>query len=118
MFSFGQQIENKKELDLAIERYFKAADANLHVKLLCEDAVIDIPSHEMLLRPTQTLQRLCDHLGVTCPKDYIEKCRKILKAPSVTRNKVIWTKEQKERVTNMMKHYSFLEEYSFDELPK
>lgn len=72
----------------------------------------------MLLGPKETLQRLCDHLGVTCPKDYVEKCRKILRAPSVTRDKVLWMKEQKERVTKKMKDYPFLEEYSFDEHPK
>ncbi|XP_078370634.1 uncharacterized protein LOC144654375 isoform X2 [Oculina patagonica] len=114
----GLKIENKEELDRAIERYFKAADANRRVKLQYKDAVIDIPAHEMLLRPKETLQRLCEHLGVTCPKDYVEKCIKILRAPSVTRDKVVWTKEQKEWVTNKMKDYPFLEEYSFDEHPK
>ena len=114
----GQQIENKEELDRAIERYFELADATQFVKLHCKDAVIDIPAHEMLLRPKETLQKLCDHLGVSCPKNYVEKCRGVLRAPSVTRDKVLWTNEQVERVAKMMKGYDFLEGYSFDELPK
>lgn len=118
LFSFGQQIENKEELDRAIEHYFELADATQFVKLHCKDAVIDIPAHEMLLRPEETLRKLCDHLGVSCPKTYVENCREVLRAPSVTRDKVLWTNEQIERVTKMMKEYYFLEEYSFDELPR
>lgn len=114
----GLKIDNKEELDRAIEHYFELADATQFVKLLCKDAVIDIPAHEMLLRPKETLKKLCDHLGVSCPKNYVEKCREILRAPSVTRDKVLWTKQQIERVTKMMKDYHFLQEYSFDELPK
>ena len=41
-----------------------------------------------MLRPKETLQRLCDHLGVTCFGDYIEKCIKILYGtPSFTGEK-------------------------------
>ena len=116
--SFGRQIENKQELDRAIERYFELVDATQFIKLHCKDAVIDIPAHEMLLRPKETLKKLCDHLGVSCPKHYVEKCREILRAPSVTRDKVLWTKQQIERVTKMMKDYNFLQQYSFDEHPK
>ena len=94
------------------------ADATQFVKLHYKDAVIDIPAHEMLLRPKEILQKLCDHLGVSCPKNFVEKCQKVLRAPSVTRDKVLWTDEQIERVAKMMKDYHFLEEYSFDELPK
>ena len=72
-----------------------------------------------MLRPKETLLRLCDHLGVTCSEDYIKKCSKILYGtPSVTRDYVVWTDEQKARVTEMMKDYPFLKQFSFDEYPK
>ena len=72
-----------------------------------------------MLRPKETLLRLCDHLGVACSEDYVEKCSKVLYGtPSVTRDKVVWTEEQKTRVIQMMKMYPFLKEYSFDEYPK
>ena len=94
------------------------AASNQRVREQYGDAVLDIPGHETVLRPRKTLQRLCDHLGVTCSEDYFEKCSKILYgAPSVTRNKVVWTNEQKERVTKMMKKYSFLKGYSFAKYP-
>ena len=113
-----QQIDNKTKLDGQITYYFKMAASNQRVREQYGDAVLDVPGHELVLRPRETLQKLCDHLGVTCFEDYIEKCSKILfGAPSVTRNKVVWTEDQKERVTEMMKSYPFLKGYSFDKYP-
>ena len=94
------------------------ASATQRVRERYGDAVLDVLGHETVLRPRETLQRLCGHLGVTCSEDYFEKCSKILYGtPSVTRNKVVWTEEQKQRVTKMTKDYSFLKEYSFDKYP-
>ncbi|KAJ7382041.1 hypothetical protein OS493_037529 [Desmophyllum pertusum] len=112
------QINNTTQLEHAIASYFGKAASNQRVRERYGDAVIDIPGHETVLRPKETLQRLCDHLGVTCSEDYFEKCSRILYgAPSVTRDKVVWTEEQKARVTKMMKNYTFLKEYSFVKSP-
>ena len=116
-FNF-QQKNNKERLDTKIDNYLQMAASNKRIRERYGDAVLDIQGHETVLRPRETLQRLCDHLGVTCYEEYIEKCTKILfGTPSVTRNKVVWTEEQKERVTEMMKNYPFLKEYSFDKYP-
>ena len=102
-----------------IKNYFQLADANQRVREHYGDAVLDIPGHETVLRPRETIKKLCDHLGVTCSEDYLEKCSKIMYGtPSVTRNKIVWTDELKSRVTKLMKNYPFLENYSFDEYPK
>ena len=105
-------------LDKFIDLYFIRAASNQRVRERYGDAVLDIPAHETVLRPRKTLQRLCDHLQVACFEDYLEKCSKILYgAPLVTRNTVVWTNEQKQRVTKMMKKYSFLKGYSFVKYP-
>ncbi|XP_078372213.1 uncharacterized protein LOC144655905 isoform X1 [Oculina patagonica] len=115
----GVKINNATELDKAIDFYFGLAAANQRVRERYRDAVIDIPGHETVLRPKETLQRLCDHLGVTCSENYLEKCSRILYGvPSVTRNKVVWTTKQKVRVTKMMNNFPFLKSYSFDDYPK
>ena len=105
-------------MEKSINRYFKLAAANQRIRELYGDEVVDIAGHETILRPKETLQRLCDHLNVACSEDYFEKCSKILfSTPSITRHKVVWTEEQKVRVTQMMKNYSFLREFSFDKYP-
>ena len=99
-----------------IELYFNLTKASQRVRERFGDAVIDISGHETILRPKQTLQKLCHHLGVTCTEDYVEKCSKILYgSPSVTRDKIVWTEEQKQRVTELMKKYLFLRDFSFDD---
>ncbi|KAJ7382040.1 hypothetical protein OS493_037528 [Desmophyllum pertusum] len=114
----GVKINKSTELERAIKNYFQMAASNQRVRERYGDAVIDIPGHETVIRPKETLQRLCDHLGVTCSEDYFEKCSRILYgAPSVARDKVVWTEEQKARVTKMTKNYTFLKDYSFDEYP-
>ncbi|KAL9986834.1 hypothetical protein ACROYT_G001040 [Oculina patagonica] len=114
----GAKIDNKENLDAEIKRYFQMAASSQSVRESYGDSVLDIPGHETVLRPKQTLQRLCDHLRVTCSEDYIEKCSKILfGTPSVTRHTVVWTEEQKERVTKIIQNYPFLKEYSFDKYP-
>ena len=117
LFPF-RQINNTIKLEKEIDLYFVLADTNQRIRERYGNAVIDIPGHETVLRPKETLRRLCDHLGVTCSEEYFEKCSKILfDTPSVTRNTVVWTKEQIQRVTKKMKQYPFLEGYSFDKYP-
>ena len=112
------QINRKNYLERSIGQYFELAASNQRVKERYRDAVLDIPAHETVLRPRETLQRLCDHLGVTCSEDYFEKCSKVMYGrPSVTRDKVVWSDEQIKRVTEMMKSYPFLKDYSFDKYP-
>lgn len=102
-----------------IKNYFELADANQRVRERYRDAVLDIPGHETVLRPRETIKKLCNHLGVTCSEDYLQKCSKIMYGtPSITRNKIVWTEELKSRVTELIKNYPFLEHYSFDEYPK
>lgn len=89
----GTQINNTaQDLEKSVNRYFKLAAANQRVRELYGDEVVDIAGHETILRPKETLQRLCDHLNVACSEEYFEKCSNILfSTPSITRHKVVWT---------------------------
>ena len=113
------QVNNPKRLNAAIKYYFNSATANQRIRELYGDAVLDISGEEIVLRPREIIQKLCDHLGVTCYEEYIEGCSKILYGtPSITRNKIVWSDEQKNRVTDMIKNYPFLKNYSFDKYPE
>ena len=112
------QAKADSALERSIVQYFNLAAANQRVRERYGDAVLDVPAHETVLRPRETLQKLCDHLGVTCSEDYFEKCSKIMYGkPSVTRDKVVWSDEQIKRVTKMMKSYPFFKDFSFDKYP-
>ena len=77
--------------------------------------MIDLPSRSFVLKPKESLMKLCDFLGITCDEDYLEACAKILHGtPSITRDKVVWTDKQKQWVHNEIQKYSFLKGYDFE----
>ena len=79
-FILPSQLNDTRRLDLSINSYFKLATANQRVRERYGKAVIDISGHETVLRPRETIQRLCEHLRVTCSDDYLDKCSNITEA--------------------------------------
>ena len=77
--------------------------------------MIDIPSIEIVKKPAETLTKICAFLKITCSKEYIQDCAATVDpVPSITRDFVEWTKEQKARVYEQMKRFSFFKGYSYD----
>ena len=77
--------------------------------------MIDIPSMEIVKHPADTLRKICVFLEITCSEEYIQDCAATVDpVPSITRDFVEWSKEQKERVYEQMKEFSFLKDYSYD----
>ncbi|XP_078366322.1 uncharacterized protein LOC144650505 [Oculina patagonica] len=102
-------------LNNAIKSFFELIETNERIRQLYGDAVLDVLSHELILKPRATMERICTFLGVTCTEDYINQAENILFGkPSETRRTVVWTEEQKQRVYDEMKKYSFLQSFSFE----
>ena len=81
--------------------------------------VLDIPSMEIVKRPADTLRKICALLQVTCSENYIQDCANTVDPiPSITRDFVEWTENQKKTVYEQMKRFSFFEGYSFDKSDK
>ena len=77
--------------------------------------VIDVPSMEIVTNTVETLRRICQFLEITCTEQYLLDCAATVDpVPSITRDFVEWTAEQKDTVYEMMTKYSFFEGYSFD----
>ena len=78
--------------------------------------ILDVYSRDMIAKPRETLQKLCDFLGVPCYDEFVNSTIKILYSkPSKTRYSVHWTKEQKKRITIEIRKLKFLKSYfSFD----
>ena len=76
---------------------------------------IDVPSMEIVENPAETLRRICQFLEITCTEQYLLDCAATVDpVPSITRDFIEWTAEQKNRVYNMMAKYSFFGGYCFD----
>lgn len=103
-------------LDESINRYFGWAAGCNKARQAFPASVIDIPSLEIVKNPADTLRNICKFLGITCSERYIEGCAATVDpVPSMTRDFIEWTAEQKNRVYEEMKKYSFFDSYSYDQ---
>ena len=110
-----QQVNAPEELEANIRNYFTMAEGSNKARETFPGNVIDIPSMEIVKNPAETLRRICQFLEITCTEQYLKDCGATVDpVPSITRDFIEWTTEQKNTVYNMMKHYPFFEGYSFD----
>jgi len=110
------QILAPEILDQQTRKYFFRARGSNKAREAFPGQVIDIPSMEIIKHPGHTLRKVCAFLEITCSEDYIQDCAATVDpVPSITRDYVVWSKEQKERVYEQMKEFSFFKGYSYDE---
>ena len=116
LFRLWSQVDKPESLSTFIQNYFGRTEANERIRQKYD--VLDLPGHELVQQPKQSMQKLCDYLDIICEEDYIEACAKLLYGePSITRNHVVWTDEQKRWVQQEIDKYSFLRRYSFESYP-
>ena len=110
-----QQVKATEELDGKIKTYFRMAEGSNRAREALPGSVIDIPSMEIVKNPVETLKKVCKFLEITCTEKYLQDCAATVDpVPSITRDFIEWTAEQKNTVYEEMKKYSFFESYSFD----
>jgi len=110
-----RQVNAPDVLEIETQNYFDMAEGCNKAKEAFPGSVIDVPSMEIVKNPVETLRRICQFLEITCTEQYLQDCAATVDpVPSITRNFIEWTAEQKNTVYDMMKKYPFFEGYSFD----
>ena len=110
-----RQVNAPDELEIETQNYFDMAEGCNKAREAFLDSVIDVPSMEIVRNPVETLERICQFLEITCTEQYLLDCAATVDpVPSITRDFIEWTAEQKNTVYDMMKKYPFFEDYSFD----
>ena len=110
-------MNNSAILEWAIKYYFLRATTNRELLARRGNIILNLKSHETIQRPHETIQKLCNHVMVTCYPEFVEACVNILfEKVSVTRNSVVWTDNQKERVLREMQNYSFFQDFNFEDV--
>ena len=116
-YIFVLQVNDSILLDSVITSHFKLIESAQKLHHHEEFEVIDIYSHEIITNPQENLRKLCSFLGVASDEEYIDAASKLLYTqPSKTRHSVVWTTEQRARVTNEMKQYKFMKPFTFESL--
>ncbi|XP_020617575.1 uncharacterized protein LOC110055526 isoform X2 [Orbicella faveolata] len=109
------KVNAPEELDTKIKTYFSMAEGCNLARETFPGSVIDVPSIEIVKNPVETLRRICQFLEIACTEQYLLDCAATVDpVPSITRDFIEWTAEQKHKVYDMMGKYSFFEGYSFD----
>ncbi|KAK3732913.1 hypothetical protein QZH41_012671 [Actinostola sp. cb2023] len=109
------KFNDSEALDQEILKYFNLASRNQFLAKKYGKNLLEIQSTELIRRPKEILKKICKFLDLTCGQKYLEDCVKIIfKEPSLTRYNVVWTNEQKRKVKQAMKRFSFLKRFTFE----
>ena len=112
---FFFQLNNSRVLGDCIVSHFKHVESVQRLHQYGKYEILDIYSHEIIAHPQENVKKLCSFLQVTCDSDYIDAVSNLLySTPSKTRHSIVWTSEQKARVTELMKKYPFMRPFTFD----
>lgn len=103
-------------LEGAIGMYFSMAQAVSRVKQQTAPEDFFEVRHETFLEdPAGRLRELCRFLGRDAPEDYVRDCAAIVKtSPHKSRHDAPWTPQLIELVRREMKHFPFLDGYSYE----
>lgn len=100
----------------ACDRYFQICAA---IKGVCDQCdateVVSLRHENIIADPRNTLRQLLQFLDLRSSDQYLDDCASILfAAESLSRRKVDWDEELREKVDNQIAKYPFLSDYSFD----
>lgn len=87
IFDFVLQANNSTLLDELVTNYLDNVESAQTLHQYGKYEVLDIYSHEVVSKPKQNLQKLCDFLQVTGDEDYLDASSELLfPKPSFTRH--------------------------------
>ncbi|XP_078364352.1 uncharacterized protein LOC144648763 [Oculina patagonica] len=109
------QCKCTTELEASIAEYSQQVQGSSQVKRNFPGRVLDVYSMDVMTNTQETLRKICDFLEITCTQEYLDDCASIVDpVPSKTRHFVEWTKDQRTRVNMLIKQFSFLASFSFE----
>jgi hypothetical protein len=109
-------VRGKRTFENAFEHYFASCNMllDLHDQLQASE-IFPIRYEEFIRQPEQSLEKICNFLGLEATPEYLQACASILnKSPERSRHLVKWETEWIEQVKSRMAQYNFLAGYSFE----
>ena len=109
--------KHEVELESSIKSYFRRAEA---VKMVKEKfpniPMLEIRHEQLISDPKSVLKTMCEFLDLDYTQEYLDDCASIvMEQPSKTRYKIEWSKENIDKVKEMMGQYELLAGYTYDD---
>jgi len=117
----GGQLKNKS-VDLAtleenIDRFFQRMQTVEMLKTQFDKKILDVKHEDFIKQPKKNLREIVVFLGLLANEQYLNDCSLVVnKAPSLSRNMIDWPRNSIEKVKEEFKKYSFLQQYTFEEV--
>ena len=110
------QVDDPKLLEHSMERFFGWAEGSAVAREILGDKLLDVNGLELVQKPVETMSKICQFIGITCSADYLQACAKVVDPnPSITRNYVVWSEEQMNRMYSEIEQYPFLAHYTYED---
>lgn len=109
-------ISDGRTLQESIDYYFLHCQVTRRLDQFCEPGELITVHHEEMIRdPRATIAALCQFLGLSPERDYLEDCSGIVYgSPSFTRSKIAWTESAVRETAKRFEEIPFLQHYTFD----
>lgn len=92
---------------------FELLKSNQQIRQIYGNDVLDVYGHDLRLKQTETLQKICTFLGVQCDDTYFKLVENIVNEEFASRPRdvVVWRKEDKDWINSEMKKFAFLQPF-------
>ena len=96
--------------------YFMHCDAVCAIRNRLDiSQYLDVHHEELIENPNVILTTACHFLGLDCPSEYLNSCRRLLyEEPSKSRHKVTWQSGLVANILDKIQQYPFLVRYAWD----
>ena len=110
------KYKNTKVLEERIRGFFRLAHALKEMIETCSlDNVLMLRIEDFIQDPKAVIRKICDHLDLECPLDYVELCyNKTFKEVSRSRDSVYWPERLRESVVQQMSEFPEFVGYTFE----
>ena len=110
------RLSDRAQLNQQITDFFKMAKAVRDIiEYVGAESILEVHNYQLVADPAKVMRQVCDFVGVGCSEEYLAACvEKTFKELSVSRQYVMWWREERERVEEMMTDYPWFHNYSFN----
>ena len=109
-------ILDKDDIEHSTNLFIRNCKGTEIAKCVVCDKILDIYIEDFQKNPSTNIKRIFSFLNQPVTDEFVNNCLKIIKKKNPRRFLRKWTKEQKDKIQNIIDTYPWLSKYTFEEL--